>query len=126
MLLLLWLELLHVIMQLKADMSGIPRLSSWQAVEPENQLVLPSFSAYPQPYATAAGEYLMLLPQQLEVMMGLQDGDNEEGVDADWIDKVCPSYSRDAWGTMSERRDGHGWSLLNRLHVGVRWSGSIV
>ncbi|WIA35926.1 hypothetical protein OEZ86_004305 [Tetradesmus obliquus] len=32
--------------------------------------VVPSFSAYPLPAVTAVGEYLMALPQQLEVLMG--------------------------------------------------------
>ncbi|KAG1359311.1 putative conserved oligomeric Golgi complex subunit 7 [Cocos nucifera] len=39
----------------------------WSPVEEPSALPLPSFSAYPQAYATIVGEYLLItLPQQLE------------------------------------------------------------
>lgn len=49
---------------------------------------LPAFSAYPQQAVTSAGEYLMMLPQTLEGLLG-GDGEAEEAaVDAEWLDKV--------------------------------------
>lgn len=71
---------------------------------------MPSFNAYPLAAVTAVGEYLMALPQQLEVLMGQTtagagggsggDGEQqqqqqpsveeEEGDElaAEWLDKV--------------------------------------
>ena len=65
---------------------------------------MPSFSAYPLASVTAVGEYLMALPQQLEVLMGQtaagssgadgeqqqQQVEGEEGDElaAEWLDKV--------------------------------------
>ena len=68
----------------------MPTLASWREAEPENKYNLPSFSAYPQAYATAAGEYLMMLPQMLESLMASSGLENEQqpGIDADWLDKV--------------------------------------
>ena len=65
------------------------QLEVWAQEEPENKYNLPSFSAYPQSYATAGGEYLMMLPQVLEVLM-VHDDDNqpEAALDGDWLDKV--------------------------------------
>lgn len=62
----------------------------WQSQEAENKYNLPSFSAYPQPYATAAGEYLMMLPQVLEALMSATDASvsGTGGIDGDWLDKV--------------------------------------
>ncbi len=42
---------------------------------------------------TAAGEYLMMLPQMLESLLT----DSEEGVDTEWLDKVLylVLYDRD-------------------------------
>ena len=77
-------------LQLKAELAVIPNLPSWQAAEPESKFNLPSFSAYPQAYATAAGEYLMMLPQLLETLLVTSEvGEGEETqIDADWLDKV--------------------------------------
>ncbi|KAF6263232.1 Golgi complex component 7-domain-containing protein [Scenedesmus sp. NREL 46B-D3] len=44
--------------------------SSSSSVMPGAGAVVPSFSAYPLAAVTAVGEYLMALPQQLEVLMG--------------------------------------------------------
>lgn len=56
---------------------------------------LPSFSAYPQAYATAAGEYLMMLPQMLEALLATADSEDGQNVavDADWLDKVLVPLS---------------------------------
>lgn len=78
--------------QLEAELAVVPRLSSWQAAEPDSKYNLPSFSAYPQAYATAAGEYLMMLPQLLETLMATTGVEQESGVDADWLDKVGPLF----------------------------------
>jgi hypothetical protein len=62
---------------------------------------VPSFNAYPLAAVTTVGEYLMALPQQLEVLMGGTGGageggkqqqqvEEEEGDElaAEWLDKV--------------------------------------
>ena len=49
---------------------------------------LPAFSAYPQQAVTAAGEYLMMLPQTLEGLLGGDSEAEEEAVDAEWLDRV--------------------------------------
>jgi hypothetical protein len=65
---------------------------------------VPAFSAYPLAAVTAVGEYLMALPQQLEVLMGdeaaaaaagadgqaaaAQDEDEGDELAAEWLDKV--------------------------------------
>ncbi|KAK3261243.1 hypothetical protein CYMTET_29841 [Cymbomonas tetramitiformis] len=43
---------------------------------------LPSFAAYPKENVTAVGEYLLTLPQQLEVLSGNSGGDGREGEEA--------------------------------------------
>ncbi|GFH32066.1 uncharacterized protein HaLaN_31221, partial [Haematococcus lacustris] len=57
--------------------------------------LLPSFAAHPLPYITAVGEYLMLLPQQLEVLMaGSQEGGEQDAATQEdelagqWLDRV--------------------------------------
>ncbi|EIE19328.1 hypothetical protein COCSUDRAFT_67854 [Coccomyxa subellipsoidea C-169] len=50
---------------------------------------LPAFSAYPQQAVTAAGEYLMMLPQTLEGLLGGDSEAEEEAVDAEWLDRVA-------------------------------------
>lgn len=79
------------LLQLRGELSSVPALAAWRAAEPENKYNLPSFSAYPQAYATAAGEYLMMLPQMLESLYASSgvDGEQQPGIDADWLDKVC-------------------------------------
>ena len=49
---------------------------------------LPAFSVYPQQAVTAAGEYLMMLPQTLEGLLGADSKAEEEAVDAEWLDRV--------------------------------------
>ena len=48
---------------------------------------LPSFSAYPQQSVTSAGEYLMMMPQTLEGLLGSAD-EPEDQMDSEWLDKV--------------------------------------
>lgn len=71
--------------KVKAQLKDTHTLPVWAAQEPETALTLPSFNAYPQLSVTAAGEYLMMLPQMLESLLT----DSEEGVDTEWLDKVA-------------------------------------
>lgn len=73
-----------LLLQVKAQLKDTHTLPVWAAQEPESALTLPSFNAYPQLSVTAAGEYLMMLPQMLESLLT----DSEEGVDTEWLDKV--------------------------------------
>lgn len=79
-----------IALQLRGELALVPGLAVWRAAEPENKYNLPSFSAYPQAYATAAGEYLMMLPQMLESLLASSgaQGDQPAGLDVDWLDKV--------------------------------------
>ena len=74
----------QLVMQVKAQLQGMHTQSVWSTQEPESSMSLPSFNAYPQLSVTAAGEYLMMLPQLLESLLT----DSEEGTDAEWLDKV--------------------------------------
>lgn len=56
----------------------------WASIETDSNLNLPSFSAYPQLAVTAAGEYLMMMPQMLESLLA----ESGEGLDTEWLDKV--------------------------------------
>ncbi len=49
-------------------LQGFPQWPDWSKVSGPS--VIPTFSAYPLPYITAIGEYLMTLPQLLEVRRG--------------------------------------------------------
>ena len=70
--------------QVRVQLQGTHALPVWSAKEPESSLNLPSFNAYPQLSVTAAGEYLMMLPQMLESLLN----DSQEGLDSEWLDKV--------------------------------------
>lgn len=71
--------------KVKAQLQGTHAQPVWAAQEPESAISLPSFNAYPQLSVTAAGEYLMMLPQLLESLLP----DSEEGTDTEWLDKVA-------------------------------------
>uniref|UniRef100_A0A383V7S2 Conserved oligomeric Golgi complex subunit 7 n=1 Tax=Tetradesmus obliquus TaxID=3088 RepID=A0A383V7S2_TETOB len=93
-----------------AALAPLPGLPDWagagsgMGVMPGAGAVVPSFSAYPLPAVTAVGEYLMALPQQLEVLMGDEaaaaGGSGQEAaalqaeaaegdeLAAEWLDKV--------------------------------------
>ncbi|WIA41403.1 hypothetical protein OEZ86_004988 [Tetradesmus obliquus] len=93
-----------------AALAPLPGLPDWAGagsgtgVMPGAGAVVPSFSAYPLPTVTAVGEYLMALPQQLEVLMGDETaaagGSSQEAaalqaeaaegdeLAAEWLDKV--------------------------------------
>ncbi|KAK9829565.1 hypothetical protein WJX72_006519 [[Myrmecia] bisecta] len=79
-----------LITKVKTEMSGVGSMPVWGAAEPENALNLPSFNAYPLPYVTTAGEYLMMLPQMLESLLTAGDeSDEEDHIDDEWLDKVA-------------------------------------
>ncbi len=73
-----------LVLQVKAQLQDTHALPIWAAQEAESSISLPSFNAYPQLSVTAAGEYLMMLPQMLESLLI----ESEEGVDTEWLDKV--------------------------------------
>lgn len=50
----------------------VPALPEWHA-KPATSVQLPSFTPYPLPYITAAGEYLMMLPQVLESALSTEE-----------------------------------------------------
>ncbi|KAI3425696.1 hypothetical protein D9Q98_007673 [Chlorella vulgaris] len=74
--------------RLQAQLAGVPRLAEWQ--QRAGSLPLPTFSAYPLQYITSVGEYLMMLPQQLEsALLSEDDGEEAGQLVGDWIDKVA-------------------------------------
>eukprot|EP00798_Chlamydomonas_sp_ICE-L_P024174 gene24174-9763_t len=102
-----------ILSKVKLHLDGLPDLTEWRkagAVGPSGSL--PSFNAYPLPYVTAVGEYLMTMPQQVSptvrdssgrvsddhataVLMTEEEGEEEapaesdaEELAAEWLDKV--------------------------------------
>jgi len=63
--------------KLYAYFAALPSLKEWEA-QPASVVALPSFTPYPLQYVTAAGEYLMMLPQLLESSLT-----SEQGVDVE-------------------------------------------
>ncbi|MEW5315453.1 MAG: hypothetical protein WDW38_006880 [Sanguina aurantia] len=62
--------------QVRWQLRLFPTLPDWRReLGPAS---LPSFSASPLPYVTALGEYLLTLPQQLEVLLGDSEEEDEE------------------------------------------------
>eukprot|EP00955_Chlamydomonas_euryale_P059525 357405-Chlamydomonas_euryale.AAC.9 len=61
----------HPRAQVRVQLAGVPSMPEWAAAGPAVSAAgaLPSFNAYPLPYITTVGEYLMTLPQQLEVLV---------------------------------------------------------
>eukprot|EP00262_Sarcandra_glabra_P002656 TRINITY_DN13063_c0_g1_i1.p1 TRINITY_DN13063_c0_g1~~TRINITY_DN13063_c0_g1_i1.p1 ORF type:complete len:565 (-),score=93.71 TRINITY_DN13063_c0_g1_i1:200-1783(-) len=55
-----------LISKVRQRLSDVSRLPIWSSIDEPSAFPLPSFSAYPQPYVTSVGEYLLTLPQQLE------------------------------------------------------------
>ncbi|KAL3131897.1 hypothetical protein ABBQ38_007602 [Trebouxia sp. C0009 RCD-2024] len=71
--------------KVKTQLQGTHTQPVWAAQDAESGISLPSFNAYPQLSVTAAGEYLMMLPQLLESLLP----ESEEGTDTEWLDKVA-------------------------------------
>ena len=79
---------LHV--QVHGSLEGLGSQPVWQQEDASGSAgggALPSFSAYPQQAVTAAGEYLMMMPQTLEGLLGPGD-EAEDQMDSLWLDKV--------------------------------------
>ncbi len=90
--------------QVRAELGQVPGSKAWASSQAEGAANLPAFNAYPQPHATAVGEYLMALPQMLEGL-GQEDAapasDAEEGPQgSEWLDRVRPYDAQIAplWG----------------------------
>lgn len=95
--------------KLRPHFAGLPALPELQA-QPATSAPLPTFTPYPLQYVTAAGEYLMMLPQLLESALnadsGAQSGANAEGegqdgesgapaqLVAEWVDRVALAGAR--------------------------------
>lgn len=58
-----------LILKVRQRLKDVSRMAVWTSAEEANAFSLPSFSAYPQPYVTSIGEYLLTLPQQLEPLV---------------------------------------------------------
>ncbi len=80
---------------MRDELGQVPGSKAWAASQADGAANLPAFNAYPQPHATAVGEYLMALPQMLEGLA--QDeatalphaADGEEGAPgSEWLDRV--------------------------------------
>ncbi|KAF6140397.1 hypothetical protein GIB67_013166 [Kingdonia uniflora] len=83
-----------LISKVRQRLSDVSRLPIWSAAEEQNAFALPSFSAYPQPYVTSVGEYLLTLPQQLEPLaegISSNDTNTEEAqfFATEWMFKVA-------------------------------------
>ena len=79
-----------VLSQVHGSLEGLGSQPVWQQEDASASAgggVLPSFSAYPQQSVTSAGEYLMMMPQTLEGLLGSGD-DAEDQMDSEWLDKV--------------------------------------
>lgn len=71
-----------LILKIRHRLKDVSRMAIWTSAEEDNAFALPSFSAYPQPYITSIGEYLLTLPQQLEPL-ALDGGTTGSGANAD-------------------------------------------
>ncbi|XWS60097.1 hypothetical protein CRYUN_Cryun07bG0005200 [Craigia yunnanensis] len=83
-----------LISKVRQRLSNVSRLPIWSAVEEQSAFPLPTFSAYPQSYATSVGEYLLTLPQQLEPLaegISNSDANNDEAqfFATEWMFKVA-------------------------------------
>ncbi|KAL2540072.1 conserved oligomeric Golgi complex component-related [Abeliophyllum distichum] len=83
-----------LILKVRQHFNDLSHLPIWSSVEEQSAYHLPSFSAYPQSYATNVGEYLLTLPQQLEPLAeGISNSDaNAEEAQffaTEWMFKVA-------------------------------------
>ena len=79
--------------RVRQRLKEISQLTTWASVEEQSAHPLPTFSAYPQSYVTSVGEYLLTLPQQLEMMTeGISSGevhtDDAQLFATEWMFKV--------------------------------------
>lgn len=83
-----------LISKVRQRLSDVSRMPIWSAAEEQSAFRLPTFSAYPQPYVTSVGEYLLTLPQQLEPLaegISNSDANNDEAqfFATEWMFKVA-------------------------------------
>ncbi|KAL9261733.1 Conserved oligomeric Golgi complex subunit 7-like protein [Drosera capensis] len=83
-----------LISKVRQRLSDVSSMPIWSSVEEPSAHPLPSFSAYPQPYVTGVGEYLLTLPQQLEPLAEGISGDDTNAEEAqyfatEWMFKVA-------------------------------------
>ncbi|XP_077245073.1 conserved oligomeric Golgi complex component-related / COG complex component-like protein [Tasmannia lanceolata] len=83
-----------LISKVRQRLSDVSRMPIWSSVEEPSAFPLPSFSAYPQPYVTSVGEYLLTLPQQLEPLAeGISSSDTNtdeaQFFATEWMFKVA-------------------------------------
>ncbi|CAA0836703.1 conserved oligomeric Golgi complex component-related / COG complex component-related [Striga hermonthica] len=83
-----------LILKVRQHFRDLSRLPVWSSVEEQSAHRIPSFSAYPQPYVTNVGEYLLTLPQQLEPLaegISSSDANAEEAqfFATEWMFKVA-------------------------------------
>ncbi|KHG21476.1 Conserved oligomeric Golgi complex subunit 7 [Gossypium arboreum] len=83
-----------LISKVRQRLSEVSRMPIWSAAEEQSAFRLPTFSAYPQPYVTSVGEYLLTLPQQLEPLaegISNSDANNDEAqfFATEWMFKVA-------------------------------------
>lgn len=107
----------------RVALEGFAGLREWRAAgssaTSSGGISLPSFSAYPLPYVTQLGEWLMALPQALEALIveeggegGAEAADGDE-LAAEWLDKVRAGrlWSRapvERWGDVRGDLEGGG------------------
>ncbi|CAL5221832.1 g4090 [Coccomyxa viridis] len=85
-----------LMLKVHGSLEGLGSQPVWQQEDASASAgggVLPSFSAYPQQSVTSAGEYLMMMPQTLEGLLGSGD-DAEDQMDSEWLDKVAAGAAR--------------------------------
>ncbi|TYH40308.1 hypothetical protein ES332_D12G238300v1 [Gossypium tomentosum] len=83
-----------LISKVRQRLSEVSHMPIWSAAEEQSAFRLPTFSAYPQPYVTSVGEYLLTLPQQLEPLaegISNSDANNDEAqfFATEWMFKVA-------------------------------------
>eukprot|EP01026_Neomeris_dumetosa_P028568 TRINITY_DN2312_c0_g2_i1.p1 TRINITY_DN2312_c0_g2~~TRINITY_DN2312_c0_g2_i1.p1 ORF type:complete len:732 (+),score=140.61 TRINITY_DN2312_c0_g2_i1:291-2198(+) len=71
------------------NIKGMAALALWRQEEQDNAFQLPSFSGYPTQNAINVGEYLMMLPQQLECLLPVGGATSEDGLASKWLDKIA-------------------------------------
>ena len=106
-----------MMIKVKESLLGIEESKLWSRIENKDKTFdLPSFSVFPSKHVTSLGEYLLIVPQQFEVLDNfdelnssrskIKEGDEEEGdtkedqvqeqnsFAAEWITKIVEEASR--------------------------------
>ncbi|KAK9846891.1 hypothetical protein WJX84_000821 [Apatococcus fuscideae] len=82
--------------KVRDELGQVSGSRAWTSIAADGAANLPAFNAYPQPHATAVGEYLMALPQMLEGLGGddaaapsAAFGGSEGAQGSEWLDMVA-------------------------------------